>query len=690
MPGSEVRPMRRRASFSIRFAIILGVLGVLIAGATAAIPLDLAASETRTVALDRAANKAGIAANLVSGQRQSLHAFVAGVAGAVAGPLSNGDSAAALQVLRRESLVTDGDDLLGATIDPAHPVLRQGTALQGGDATRVAMLSGVARTKQWVMDNAGTPWLLDYVAVPSTLPSVTVFIARPMQQSFVSRLAADLGNGSDAAQIAVVHDKVIGSDTRLADVGVRRGDQVPAPLQPALSTPTQSPMLINVGGRTVAAASAPLGGGLSLLVTTFVGPSAGFLSTVVGPVAIIAAVMILVALVVVFTMVQRDLQRPLRRLDRAVAGLAREDFDVPIPAGGDDELGRLATTFEQMRRTLRATLAGAEARAAIAQQLNSAQPLQSAMQSVCELLRTTTDAQSAVFVVSRTDMADPFVTGAGLEREVDVERLLSGSGPLAGAMEMDGTVPLQAIALPGCAEAEAGMREICASPLRIGSHTFGVLAVADKSLGFNAADVALVSAVAEQTALALERYRILAVVQRQASTDELTSLYNYRFLVDYLDQQIALAERLTSPLAVLMLDLDRFKSLNDTHGHHAGDEALRSFARTLRQSIRRSDLAARYGGEEFVVVMANTNGEEARLVADKIRAAVAEMVLRLGLDAEETRVTVSIGGVAYPDDTGDARQLLRLADDALYRAKRTGRDRVCFVNDGPRRRTLGR
>jgi diguanylate cyclase (GGDEF)-like protein len=214
--------------------------------------------------------------------------------------------------------------------------------------------------------------------------------------------------------------------------------------------------------------------------------------------------------------------------------------------------------------------------------------------------------------------------------------------------------------------------------------------VADKSLGFNAADLALVSAVAEQTALALERYRILAVVQRQASTDELTSLYNYRFLVDYLDQQIALAERLTSPLAVLMLDLDRFKSLNDSHGHHAGDEALRSFARTLRQSIRRSDLAARYGGEEFVVVMANTNGEDARLVADKIRLAVADMVLRLAPDVEETRITVSIGGVAYPDDTGDARQLLRLADDALYRAKRTGRDRVCFVGDGARRRTLGR
>ncbi|HXA27787.1 MAG TPA: diguanylate cyclase [Candidatus Angelobacter sp.] len=687
MPGSEVRPVRRRASFSIRFAIILGVLGVLIAGATAAIPLDLAAGETRTVALDRAANKAGVAANLVVAQRESLHAFVGGVAGAIAGPLSNGDTAAALQVLSRESLVTGGDDLLGATVDPPSPVLHQGTALAAGDATRITMLSGVARAQQWVLDPQGTPWLLDYVNVPSALPSVTVFVARPMQTSFVARLASDLGSGSDAAQIAVVHDQLVGADTQLAGVGLRRGEQVPSPLQPALGSSVANPMMLTVNGRGVAAAAAPLGGGLALLVTAYVGPSAGFLSSVIGPVAIIAAVMILLSLVVVFSMVQRDLQRPLRRLDRAVAGLAREDFDVPVPAGGDDELGRLATTFEQMRRTLRATLAGAEARAAIAQELNSAQPLQNALQSVCELLRRTTDANAALYAVAHTDMADAFIAGAGLERDVDPKRLLQGGGALAGAMDMDGTVPLQAVALPGSAEAEAGMREVCSAPLRIGSHTFGVVAVADKSLGFNAADVALVSAVAEQTALALERYRILAVVQRQASTDELTSLYNYRFLVDYLDQQIALAERLTSPLAVLMLDLDRFKSLNDTHGHHAGDEALRSFARTLRQSIRRSDLAARYGGEEFVVVMANTNREEARLVAEKIRRAVADVALRFGADAEETRVTVSIGGVAYPDDTGDARQLLRLADDALYRAKRAGRDRVCFVSDGPRRRT---
>jgi diguanylate cyclase len=137
-----------------------------------------------------------------------------------------------------------------------------------------------------------------------------------------------------------------------------------------------------------------------------------------------------------------------------------------------------------------------------------------------------------------------------------------------------------------------------------------------------------------------------------------------------------------------MLDLDRFKTLNDSHGHHAGDEALRRFAASLRETVRRSDLAARYGGEEFVVVMANTNREEARLVAEKIRRAVAGQ--RMEFDGVAVGITVSVGGVAYPDDPGAARQLLELADDALYRAKRGGRNRVCFVSDSAARRTLAR
>jgi diguanylate cyclase (GGDEF)-like protein len=165
-------------------------------------------------------------------------------------------------------------------------------------------------------------------------------------------------------------------------------------------------------------------------------------------------------------------------------------------------------------------------------------------------------------------------------------------------------------------------------------------------------------------------------VQEQASKDDLTGLHNHRFLVDHISQQVALAERLGSPLALLMLDLDFFKRLNDTYGHAAGDAALRSFATTLKGAIRRSDLAARYGGEEFVVVMPGASQADATMVAEKIRAEVCrEPVLLDGMGRSET-ITVSIGVAAYPENTVAAQDLLRLADAALYRAKDAGRNRV--------------
>jgi diguanylate cyclase (GGDEF)-like protein len=679
MAGAWVRDLRRRASFSMRFAIILAVLGVLIAGATAVIPVQVASGDARTVALDRAADKGGIAVNLIAQQRVALHDYVVAVAGVLEGPLSGGDAGAASDIMARQSTVTEPSDVLGSTLGP---VMRDGVALRDTDAARAAVLLAVAQQRSLAVGADGTPWLVEQTPLGGGSSGV-VFVARPMQSSFVDRLAADLGGGADAAWLAVMRGNTFVSGATARHGEVRTGAPVPAVYTAAMRRSGDA-VLASVDGVDIAESVRPLDQGVSLLVTTLV-PSTGFLS-VVGPVALITVLLIVVALVVVFAIVDRDLQRPLRRLDRAVAALEREDFDVPIPPGSDDEVGRLGRSFERMRVALRATLAGAEARAEIVSHLNAAQPLQAALQHVCSALRSTTGARAALIAVDHSDMADAFVTGDGVDESVDAVRLLSSGGPMTAALSLPTATPLQAAALDGCEEARVGLRHVCASPLRVGSHILGALAVADKADVFNTADVGLVAAAAEQVALALERYHILALAQRQASTDELTGLYNYRFLVDYLDQQIALAERLDSPLAVLMLDLDRFKTLNDTHGHHAGDEALRSFAATLRDTIRRSDLAARYGGEEFVVVMANTNREEARLVAEKIRRAVAD--LRLRFDDRPVRFTVSVGGVAYPDDTGDAPHLLQLADDALYQAKRTGRDRVCFLSDGAGRRTL--
>ena len=216
-------------------------------------------------------------------------------------------------------------------------------------------------------------------------------------------------------------------------------------------------------------------------------------------------------------------------------------------------------------------------------------------------------------------------------------------------------------------ESRLGAREFCVAPLRLGTHVHGVLAVAGQSRAFTAGEADLVASTAEQISLAL--------VQRQASVDDLTGLYNHRFLIDSLGQQAALAERLGTSLAILMLDIDHFKALNDTHGHHAGDLALITFAQTVLTNIRRADLAARYGGEEFVVLMPNTSAQEALVVAEKIRAAVAATEVELR-DRVGVRLTVSVGVAAYPEDTQSAGDLFGLADDALYEAKRMGRDQT--------------
>ncbi len=154
-----------------------------------------------------------------------------------------------------------------------------------------------------------------------------------------------------------------------------------------------------------------------------------------------------------------------------------------------------------------------------------------------------------------------------------------------------------------------------------------------------------------------------------AVIDSLTGLYNRRYLDSHL---AALAERHAAegkPLAVAVVDIDHFKAINDTHGHAVGDEVLCDVARVLERNIRASDLVARQGGEEFVVVMPNTDTAGAELVASRLRRKIADMPTR-------SPVTVSIGVAATRAHGDTPDRLLKRADDALYEAKRGGRNQV--------------
>ena len=162
-----------------------------------------------------------------------------------------------------------------------------------------------------------------------------------------------------------------------------------------------------------------------------------------------------------------------------------------------------------------------------------------------------------------------------------------------------------------------------------------------------------------------------------AVTDEMTGLYNRRYFDRHLAIMLDKAREQGRDMAVMLLDLDYFKAVNDTHGHDAGDTVLKEFSARLRRNIRGVDLACRYGGEEFVVLMPDTDFHQAQGVAERVRQAVAERVFEIDA-GKGLAVTVSVGVALNESDMDTPEMLIKRADVALYRAKREGRNRVVF------------
>lgn len=190
----------------------------------------------------------------------------------------------------------------------------------------------------------------------------------------------------------------------------------------------------------------------------------------------------------------------------------------------------------------------------------------------------------------------------------------------------------------------------------------------------------VINAFAELTALALANVRLRENLRYQSIRDPLTGLYNRRYLEDFLFKQIHQSERTKEPLALLMLDLDHFKKINDTYGHDAGDLALKNLGRILQTDIQANDLAARYGGEEFIVIFYNTNLELAKTRAEKIREAVSLLQIKYGAE-QVGPLTISIGIAQYPLDGTTSQQIIDAADEALYLAKNSGRNKLVSFSE---------
>ncbi len=167
-------------------------------------------------------------------------------------------------------------------------------------------------------------------------------------------------------------------------------------------------------------------------------------------------------------------------------------------------------------------------------------------------------------------------------------------------------------------------------------------------------------------------------IVNRTNVDTLTGAFNRRYLYSVLHREIGRSTRHHRELSVIMLDIDRFKQINDVYGHLVGDSVLRAISTNIQANIRREDVMTRYGGEEFLLVLPETPYENAFVCAGKLRSMVAATEFRLA--DERLPVTISIG-VASCREADDAQSLVEAADKALYRAKRSGRDRVCGRDD---------
>ncbi|MEU8189925.1 sensor domain-containing diguanylate cyclase, partial [Micromonospora carbonacea] len=205
----------------------------------------------------------------------------------------------------------------------------------------------------------------------------------------------------------------------------------------------------------------------------------------------------------------------------------------------------------------------------------------------------------------------------------------------------------------------------------------GVLVLYDRLGGdeFDDADLETLRTFAGHAAVAVDNVRVHEEAQRLSLTDPLTGLWNYRYLRESIRREVERASRFGRMLSVLALDLDRFKEVNDTWGHAAGDAVLVEFARRVRGEIREVDLAFRRGGEEFVVLLPETDARGAAIVAERLGAATRETPVPVESGGgARIRVTVSVGIAVYPDHASTGQQVLDAADDALYAAKAAGRD----------------
>jgi diguanylate cyclase (GGDEF)-like protein len=466
---------------------------------------------------------------------------------------------------------------------------------------------------------------------------------------------------------------------------VRLGDQVLAstiPTPRSLSLPPGRSGKVSVGGQEfrVATFSAP-GFGNRRLALSVLEPQSRTTSDIRRARLVAGLVLLgffLLALVSAIV-VSRSLGRQIEEFLAAARRLGSGDFSARAPTRGHDQFAQLGGEFNKMSEQLEHRL----------QELAQERlRLELSLRRIGETFASNLDRDGLLEIMVRTAVDAVDATGG----HALMQRLGDGKlDPVAHAGDNGGPPPAavaaeqRALSLgePTFADADGG--HALAHPLRAGpaagpdaDAVTGLISVWRMDRPFSHRERELFHYLAGQAAVSVENVGLHETVERQAVTDELTGLSNRRRFQDTMTAEVERSRRFGQDLGLVLLDIDDFKAVNDTYGHQQGDLVLREVAKILRASSREIDEPARYGGEELAVILPGTNLPGAFELAERVREGIEALRLPIiGDEAQEPlRVTASFGAAALPISAQDVRGLVAAADEALYQAKRAGKNQT--------------